>query len=762
MTNVPKNFLNGLTLDQFMGWAPYPDIPESGSDYDSEHEDSVPTVTEDGEIIRGFLQISSSVDLPYPLPDEHLHVYLDRLGKADPKLRDIIYGPDGTPRSFLVREGRLVSFKGNYSAWYREFQRRRARELERQSELDCELEGERQQIKRERERERQLERERRQLEREREREHRRQMRLPSYGASPHLLGRSRRQARGLAPAKMAIPPSGGDDDDDEWEDVPHICSTRAPREERPILPEEYYDLLQRRTPMKLRLPLPDEDPSGYITMALRTDINLRETICREDGTLRSWSEARDVPATCTYPFHVHTPSSERTGSPEPGDQHGPAVQDDRRDPSPSPERACSLEAGDQCGSDGQEKPPRPEKAPSSEPTDDQCIPVITENVSLPAGMSHPDTWKSYLDAIIEFQLRRDGVTPESYEARFEALQKQFRKKWLAASRIRADKLIQENAAIRRAEARNDKLKFFVSEPHIPRPARHTAFPYFHKPTAEHFHRRPAPPSSHSETTNHQGSTPLRRSHLDRFPSPSLYATTSLTDLTVLGPANFTHVRCPFSSCHALHTDSLVLSVAGLALGIPSAPTVNYTSAGAIHLGPSNPHNLSFSIPHDHDPYHAPEQAQLRAAMAAIRLAARYCRDGGHLGKGSSQRVHHVVIKTDSAYIVEALLGSADGARGGPMHWLWHYAGVQVDFWLVGPSENQAAIRLAAKHLKPSWTDGDDDDDGDEFENKYEALRRYTHHWYIPLKTWHRVLMGTIEHESAWRKEIVQELTAEKE
>lgn len=201
---------------------------------------------------------------------------------------------------------------------------------------------------------------------------------------------------------------------------------------------------------------------------------------------------------------------------------------------------------------------------------------------------------------------------------------------------------------------------------------------------------------------------------------------------MIGFNNFVHARCPFASSracscgrYACHLDSLIVAVDGACRG----NGVNATrSAAGVYYGPSDHGNLNFAfeVPAaNQEPKHTSQRAELWAAIAALMNAQYFTRQGGQWpcddephadGHGAEPcRVRHLIIKSDSAYLVNGMTGTL--ARWATNGWLtarrtrvknvdlWEQLlalvteyeedlEASVDFWLVPRAENADADRLA--------------------------------------------------------------------
>ncbi|KAK2033885.1 hypothetical protein LX32DRAFT_25114 [Colletotrichum zoysiae] len=236
-----------------------------------------------------------------------------------------------------------------------------------------------------------------------------------------------------------------------------------------------------------------------------------------------------------------------------------------------------------------------------------------------------------------------------------------------------------------------------------------------------------------------------------------------------------HVRCHAAAAAdqkpSCHTDSLVVAVRGVCPPQNSPDQPPTRSAVGVYLGPNNIANRACRVPDAADrghvmrdtdgsdsrdrPQHTQQRADLYAAIAGLMEVARLAQQGlpstsqrgaGRRAAPAPFKLHHVVVKSDSAYLVE---GVAGGRGGEPPHmkkWLangWKNTrgekvknedlwdnlmltmmslgklGVAVEFWQVPKKENKEADRLAKHALEQdvNWFDekgifGKDEHKGD--------------------------------------------------
>lgn len=143
------------------------------------------------------------------------------------------------------------------------------------------------------------------------------------------------------------------------------------------------------------------------------------------------------------------------------------------------------------------------------------------------------------------------------------------------------------------------------------------------------------------------------------------------DLEMRGKAGFQHVRCPRGKtrcqCGLLsyHLDSLVIAVDGTCPGNGGSSAAR--SSGGIWfrdgMGTNSPRsdyrqNFAFSIPDHPDHSHTSQIAELHAAVGALLKARLYVNEGGQFpcaeNCATPCKVKHIVLKTDSAYLVQGI------------------------------------------------------------------------------------------------------------
>ncbi|WQF83889.1 Putative ribonuclease H domain-containing protein [Colletotrichum destructivum] len=228
-----------------------------------------------------------------------------------------------------------------------------------------------------------------------------------------------------------------------------------------------------------------------------------------------------------------------------------------------------------------------------------------------------------------------------------------------------------------------------------------------------------------------------------------------------GPFNLVHVRCHAAPATAAaegqkgpscHTDSLVIAVHGNCPPQNSPDQPPTRSAVGVHIGVGNIANRACRVPDAADrghvmldtdgsdprgrPQHTQQRADLYAAIAGLMEAARIAKQGilspaptpAHRRAAAANpfKLHHVVVKSDSAYLVEGVAGGPRGEAPHMKKWLtngWKNArgekvknedlwdnlmltmmslgqlGVAVEFWQVARKANREAERLARLALE---------------------------------------------------------------
>lgn len=201
----------------------------------------------------------------------------------------------------------------------------------------------------------------------------------------------------------------------------------------------------------------------------------------------------------------------------------------------------------------------------------------------------------------------------------------------------------------------------------------------------------------------------------------------VNDLVVVGLGGFNHIRCFEIDGHDIacvcgrfpcHTDSLIIGVDGACPGNGTSYATN--SAGGVYFGDGLQENFSFRVPDGMNRYrHTNQRAEILAAVEALRAATPFAIKGGQWPCDLSKcrtlcRVRHIVIKSDSAYLVNSATSSLQKwktngwltTKKKPVAnqdmWvelirevdeLWRY-GTAVGFWHVRRENNQEADELA--------------------------------------------------------------------
>ncbi|KUI62630.1 Ribonuclease H [Cytospora mali] len=177
----------------------------------------------------------------------------------------------------------------------------------------------------------------------------------------------------------------------------------------------------------------------------------------------------------------------------------------------------------------------------------------------------------------------------------------------------------------------------------------------------------AAPSSHKVGTHethvhHQGGTPPFGSRA----FPSEYHRTNLTAMDdemieVRGFDGYMHVRCHASSPRACycgryssHTDSMIIAIDG---ACPSNGTDKAVmSTCGVYLGPGA-NNWSWRVSDKPGERHTSSRAEIHAAIGALKAIMPFHADGGHVvceHAGPPCRARHIVIKSDSSYLVNSI------------------------------------------------------------------------------------------------------------
>ncbi|KAI0106416.1 ribonuclease H-like protein [Nemania sp. FL0031] len=202
-----------------------------------------------------------------------------------------------------------------------------------------------------------------------------------------------------------------------------------------------------------------------------------------------------------------------------------------------------------------------------------------------------------------------------------------------------------------------------------------------------------------------------------------YALCGTDDLAIKGFREFIHIRCPWAMktpclCgrRSLHLDSLVIAVDG---ACPGNGTVHATkSAYGVFFGPDSANNIAARVPNYPGYLHTSQRAELCGAIAAILAAQPYIYEGGQWDCTECPtpcRVAHLIIKTDSAYLVNGITAHVEKwrrngwrtAKGTEVKnqdlWtrlddlcesLYESTQVSIDFWQVPRHQNTDADHLA--------------------------------------------------------------------
>ncbi|RYP79925.1 hypothetical protein DL770_006464 [Monosporascus sp. CRB-9-2] len=252
-------------------------------------------------------------------------------------------------------------------------------------------------------------------------------------------------------------------------------------------------------------------------------------------------------------------------------------------------------------------------------------------------------------------------------------------------------------------------------------------------------KRKRSPSDEMGRKVHEKHSPHRSGrppgNCNRFPGPYYIENGGDEDnLEVVGLNDFVHVRCPFASpkacpCgrYACHLDSMIVAVDGACPGNGSDLAVR--SACGVYFGPEGdddgPRNMALRIPDEPGVLHTSQRAELWAAIAALWASDKYAESGGQwpceVPKGCKTpcRLSHLVIKSDSAYLVNSMTGAINKWKTNG--WLttkktpvanrdlWELLlkrvayldklGVTVEWWLVPRKENEEADCLANTGLR---------------------------------------------------------------
>jgi len=231
--------------------------------------------------------------------------------------------------------------------------------------------------------------------------------------------------------------------------------------------------------------------------------------------------------------------------------------------------------------------------------------------------------------------------------------------------------------------------------------------------------------AHDDRTWHHRAGPPIYGDLDKFPS-SIHEQKgfiSVADLEV-ELETFLHVRCPNANheCPECtrnigHIDSLIVAVDGACRGNGTAAA--QTSACGVFLSRRDDTlNRYWRVNEQYGNPHTNQRAELHAAIGGIDIAMDYVREGGQIycdnHSGPPCTVKHLVIKSDSAYVVNGItdyvkkwqVNGWRNARGEPVvnQDLWRFLldrvnevnnwDAVVSFWHVKRADNQDADYLA--------------------------------------------------------------------
>ncbi|KAI0874534.1 ribonuclease H-like protein [Hypoxylon argillaceum] len=212
----------------------------------------------------------------------------------------------------------------------------------------------------------------------------------------------------------------------------------------------------------------------------------------------------------------------------------------------------------------------------------------------------------------------------------------------------------------------------------------------------------------------------------QFPLPeyaSEHGFCGTENLEVGGLYGFVHVRCPWASAtpcscgrQSLHLDSLVVAVDGACPG--NGTPLATKSAYGVYFGPDSAANVVSRVPDTPGYAHTSQRAELSAAIAAIEASMIYIREGGQWeceGCPTPCPVRHLVIKSDSAYLVDGMTAHLEKWRANgwrtakgtevknqdlwsrlddKIRFIQQDKDVAINFWHVPRHHNTDADRLA--------------------------------------------------------------------
>ncbi|KAI0143122.1 ribonuclease H-like protein [Xylariaceae sp. FL1272] len=245
---------------------------------------------------------------------------------------------------------------------------------------------------------------------------------------------------------------------------------------------------------------------------------------------------------------------------------------------------------------------------------------------------------------------------------------------------------------------------------------------------DHYHKPAKGKEDAFKHSPHKAGYP--HGHCRRWPTPE-YTEYGITDngyggtenLEIIGFHGFYHARCPWASpkpctcgLYSLHVDSLVVAVDGACPGNGSDRAV--TSSCGVSFNYDSAYNLAFRLPHTLGFGHTSQRAELSAAIAGIEASVPFIANGGQWDCSDCTkpcRVRHLIIKSDSAYLVNGITEYID--KWGENGWktasgtdvknqdLWRklqilmttlneFKGVAIDFWHVKRDMNEDADDLA--------------------------------------------------------------------
>uniref|UniRef100_L2GC18 Ribonuclease n=1 Tax=Colletotrichum fructicola (strain Nara gc5) TaxID=1213859 RepID=L2GC18_COLFN len=182
--------------------------------------------------------------------------------------------------------------------------------------------------------------------------------------------------------------------------------------------------------------------------------------------------------------------------------------------------------------------------------------------------------------------------------------------------------------------------------------------------------------------------------------------------------------CASCGYHACHIDSLIVAISGTARLTAAG---NTESGYGVYFGHQNPHNIQRHVDEEDGVRPSAQREAIRAAIAGLDAVMPFCGGGGQWDCSGHPdeppcMVKHVILKSDSAYLVETVGGGQNGEEPHMRKWLkngfktaskqpvknkdlWDVLvakltglfdwGVAVEFWLVSREENEKAAALAS-------------------------------------------------------------------